>query len=127
LLHACRDSESAVRYWGTTGLLIRGEAGVRRGRDMLLRGLNDPSHYVRIVAAEALAKFGELEDRDRAIATLKKEPLGDVFVGMAVLGTVDELGKIAAPLRAGLVDQPMSSTPHSRYDSYVPRLLERLQ
>jgi len=56
------DSEdSAIRYWGATGLLILGEQA-RPAIPELKAILEDPSPNVVVVAAEALYKLGEESD-----------------------------------------------------------------
>ena len=52
------DEDSAVRYWGAMGLLMQEKAGVKKGHAKLLEALNDKSPYVRVIAAEALGKYG---------------------------------------------------------------------
>ena len=47
-----KDPDSAVRYWAALGLLMRGI------KQPLENSLTDASPYVRIVAAEALGRYG---------------------------------------------------------------------
>lgn len=127
LLQACSDADSAVRYWGALGLLMRGKPAVAAGRAVLKKALSDASPDVRIVAAEALAKYGAETDRDQALETLRE--LGDwsrnsVFVAMAALNATDALGEKAATIKAELLTRPQGTAPHARYSSYVPRLLQ---
>lgn len=130
LAQACGDSDSAVRYWGVTGLLMLGESGLQAGHDPLTAALADESPYVRIAAAEALGRFGSESDQKASLATLAE--LGDagrnnVFVAMAALNAVEALGDRAAGIRSTLSASPPGPAPHARYDSYVPRLLENLK
>jgi hypothetical protein len=60
LRKAIGDKDSGIRYWGTMGVFMRGKDAVSTARTDLQRALNDPAPTVRIVAAEALARFGEL-------------------------------------------------------------------
>jgi arylsulfatase A-like enzyme len=125
---ALHDRDSAVRYWAALGLLMREKTGVQTARAELLAALDDPSPYVRIVAAEALGRFGSSDDFPPSLAVLGK--LGDwgqnnVFVAMAALNAVSSLGDKAASLKATLRRLPNQGTvPHARYSEYVPRLLE---
>ena len=52
--------DSAIRYWGATGLLILG-AKAAPAKEELLKALEDDSPNVRVVAAEILYNLGERE------------------------------------------------------------------
>lgn len=126
------DSDSAVRYWAALGILMRGGEGVRTAHEELVRALSDSSPYVRIVAAEALGQHGDGIDLERSLGVLAD--LGDgakhgYFVNMAALNSLGALGaNKTAPLQKTIRQfTPNASTPHARYSSYVPRLLEELQ
>jgi uncharacterized sulfatase len=123
------DGDSAVRYWAAMGLLIRGADGVAAGRGPLSAALEDRSPYVRIVAAEALLRYGDSQDASTARQTLAAScdwGSNDVFVTMAALNSLEECGDRAAPLAAEIRKLPLrGQMPHNRYSSYVPRLLER--
>ncbi len=58
LVKLLADSDSAVRYWAATGLLIRGESAMNAAEAAFANALTDQSPYVRTVAAEALCRFG---------------------------------------------------------------------
>jgi hypothetical protein len=83
---------------------------------------------VRIVAAEALCRFGGPEDRANAqgvLAELCDWQRADVFVAIAALNSVDACGETAAPLAGRLRNLPRQGpVPHQRYRDYVPRLLD---
>jgi len=127
LIAALNDSDSAVRYWGALGLLMRGEAGLQAGKSQLQSALKDDSPYVRIVAAEALARYGDESDRSAALAVLGQLAPCDkngVFVSMAALNAIQALGKTAAPLLQTVrTMNPEGRSPDNRFDSYVPRLV----
>jgi arylsulfatase A-like enzyme len=55
-----KNSESAIRYWGATGLLILGEKAAPVKEELFL-ALEDDSPNVRVIAAEALYHLGERE------------------------------------------------------------------
>lgn len=130
LQQALRDQDSAVRYWAALGILMRGQKAVASSRGELRQALADASPSVRIAAAEALGKFGDAEDANKALATLLElTPLtkNRVYVSVLALNTLDELGKKAAPglqviESAGKTDKPLPP----RMDTYVPRLVERI-
>ena len=81
---------------------------------------------MRVVAAEALARFGEPADEALALRVLADHADASqqaVFVAIAALNAVDHLGDRAGPIRKALRKQPDVRGPHPRYDSYVGRLL----
>jgi uncharacterized sulfatase len=127
LIAALKDSDSAVRYWAALGLLMRGEAGLQAGKSQLQSALKDDSPYVRIVAAEAFARFGNESGRSAALAVLGQLAPCDkngVFVSMAALNAIQALGKTAAPLLQTVrTMNPEGPSPDNRFDSYVPRLV----
>lgn len=125
-------SDSASRYWTACGMLYRAQEGIEREEIVkAARGMaTDPSAYVRCVTNEIAARFGNASDRAVAIQSLLKLANAketNAFVAMAALNsllscelTIDELGDKAKTLPQkvnGLKD---------RYDSYLPRLIERL-
>jgi uncharacterized sulfatase len=127
LAAAMGDSDSAVRWWGALGYLMRGAPGVAAGKAQLRGGLKDESPYVRIASAEALARFGEAGDLQPALDALGQLAQADkqgVLVSVYALNAVDALRKKAGPLLS--VIRPISGTgpsPDARYNSYVPRLV----
>ena len=64
------DDDSAVRYWGATGLLIRGREAVAEAREPLRKALEDPAPAARIPAAEALGRYGSDADTRAALDVL---------------------------------------------------------
>jgi uncharacterized sulfatase len=98
LREAMRDSDSAVRYWATLGILMRGKEAVAAAHGDLLKALTDPAPSVRIAAAEALGKYGSDDDLNRALTVLLElAPLSknNLYVSMRALNAIDELGKKA--------------------------------
>jgi uncharacterized sulfatase len=131
LKQSLHEGDSAVRYWAAIGLLARERAGVESGRAELVAALADPSPYVRVVAAEALGRYGDKADLARAIEVLGG--LGDwgandVFVAILALGALDVLGEGAQATKASLRQRARKGqSPHARYQEYVPRLLEEVK
>lgn len=67
------SKESAIRYWGATGLLLLGENG-KSEITALKKAIDDPSVSVAVVAAESLYKLGEKEEAYKAfIRALKTD------------------------------------------------------
>jgi uncharacterized sulfatase len=127
LVGSLEDRDSAVRYWGALGLLMRGEIGAQAGHGSLVASLADPSPYVRIVCAETLARFGEPADRPLALKVLADHAdpsRNDVFVAIAALNSLDQIGSGGEKIKESLRKTRASNPPHARYESYVPRLLE---
>lgn len=124
--------DSAARYWTACGLLYRAQEGVNREEVVkAARGMaTDPSAYVRCIANEIAARFGNEADRVvamQALLSLANAKENNAFVAITALNsllscepTKAEIGEKAKSLPenvAGLKD---------RYDSYLPRLIERL-
>ena len=127
---ALADADSAVRYWAATGLLIRGAEAVAAARAALRAAFGDDSPSVRIVAAEALAWFGDADDRAAALgalAPLMSPAENGPYVAMAALNAVDALGEIAAPLWPQVAGLPLKAPgAPGRANGYVERLVETI-
>lgn len=128
---ALGDSDSAVRYWGALGLLMRGRDAVTAAHAELKSLMADRSPDVSIVAVESLARYGNPSERALCLSRLGDYAdwsRHDVFTVMAALNAIDALGSKAAELRP-TIDQRASRgpAPDPRYLEYVPRLLERLR
>src|SRR5262249_52894926 len=95
-----QHEDSAVRYWAALGLLRFSKDGVEAAKDDLHRSLADASAHVRIVAAEALGRYGNEEDLKKSLDVLKElvsPKKNGVFVSMAALNALGELGEKARP------------------------------
>jgi N-sulfoglucosamine sulfohydrolase len=125
--------DSAARFWAANGLLIRAEDQehreecVKAARSMLV----DPSPYVRCLANEALASFGNEHDRRPAINGLVEMANADrnhMFVAMQALNSLDWTQPRQAEIGQGLTGVPTSDkSVGERYQSYLPRLVERIE
>jgi arylsulfatase A-like enzyme len=124
------DADSAVRFWGALGLLMRGESATRDQTAALLKALNDPSIDVRIPAAQALGQFGDAAALAQALPTLSALAAPkdhDVLTAMAALAAIEALGPKADSLKPQIATlDPNGPTPDDRYNSYVPRLIENI-
>ena len=132
LVKLLADSDSAVRYWGVMGLRMRGAATVTASAATLRSALTDASPYVRIAAAEALGQFAA--DSDLAAGLGALTPLADwskhdLFTALAALHALEALGPVKiAGARATILALPATGpSPDVRYDSYIPRILEKLR
>lgn len=121
------DEDSAVRYWAAMGLLIRGQTAVAAASTELRGALADRSHHVRVVAAEALARYGAEADRKAAIARLVELASCekyDVFVAVAALNALDAIDIQDPAVRDAIKILPTKGpAPDPRYAPYVPRLV----
>ncbi|MFB3827264.1 MAG: sulfatase-like hydrolase/transferase [Bryobacteraceae bacterium] len=103
------DPDSAVRYWGAMGLLMRGAGTVKANEKLLLTALEDSAPAVCIAAAEALGRYGSDAAARKAQSTLIALAPADkngAYVSMEALNAIDALGKKAAPLKSAIEALP---------------------
>ena len=125
---ALSDSDSAVRYWGAMGILMRGSAVAGQTRAEMEKTLSDPSPYVRIVAAEVLGRYhGRGNQVLPILLELANAERHGVYVSIAALNVIDELSPKAKPSIAAIKGLPRKdpSAP-DRTQEYVPRLIETI-
>jgi len=124
-----KSADSAVRYWGATGLLMKGEAALPH-RDALLAALKDPSPIVQITAAEALGRFGSEADAALALDVLMKliQPEGDAYAALAAWNALDYLDERARPALEKIRDTPdkLVNAPNRAGGDYIKRLKEKV-
>jgi arylsulfatase A-like enzyme len=122
--------DSGVRYWGATGLLIRGKAGFEGGAAALRKALGDDCGSVAIIAAELLGRFGTEADRERALDLLlarSDQEKGNVFEAILALNALDYLDEAAAPRMEAIRRLPREpGKPAPRVDGYAGSLLKHL-
>ncbi len=127
---ALRDSDSAVRYWGAMGILMRGTRAVEASRDHLRKALQDASPHVRVVTAEALGQYGGEEDLAAALPALLELARVDrhgVFVSMLALNALDDLGDKAKSAKEIIENLPKKHrSPPPRVEGYGERLLKKI-
>jgi arylsulfatase A-like enzyme len=130
LLERFNDGDSAVRYWAAMGILMRGAGAVRESRAALHRALGDSSPCVRIVAAEALGRYGEANDLDKSLAVLLELAPGDrngIYVAMMALNAIDALGEKAGRVRTGVAKLPREDpAADPRMRAYIGSLIDRI-
>ncbi len=124
------DPDSAVRYWGVMGLLIRGEKAVQASRARLIAAMADPSPSVRVVAAHAVAKYGSRKDLDGALEALiglASLDSNGLYVSMLALNAIDDLDRKAAARIEAIEALPRKSPSlNPRMGDYVERLLTKI-
>lgn len=124
------DSDNAIRYWSTIGVLMRGKDGLAAAHDEMLKAASDSSTYVQVVANWSLAKYGS--DADRAAALPKLVNLAnwsqhDVFTTMSALNAIGDLGDKAKAIAEELKKLPSKGeSPDGRFAGYTARLLADL-
>ncbi len=123
------SSDSAVRYWAATGLLITG-SGALQAHGRLREALDDESLPVRIVAAEALGRYGDRSDLTLALPVLLQAANleeNSVYVAIMALIAIDQLDEKAKPFEDRIRDLPDEyPTVPARMSSYVPRLKDNI-
>ncbi len=131
LKKAMTDPDSAVRYWGVLGILMRGKPAIQAAHQELRTALKDSSPDVLITAAQALGEFGTEVDLQEVLPLLANQTdwsKHSVFSSMAALNSLDALGMKASPVASVIKSMPANGpSPDARYNSYVPRLVEDLQ
>ena len=123
-----KDKDSAVRYWGAMGLLMRGKKGVSMTAKHLEKALNDESPYVRVVAAEALGKYGNKNQISKAVETLGQiaNPIKNgCFPSMLAMNAIDHLDNKAKSLLPMIESMPqVPEGVDKRFQGYVGRLVK---
>lgn len=131
LIEMLGNENSAVRYWSAMGLLIRGELGTSAGQRQLRKASKeDASPSVRVMAAEALGRYGDAQDVKVALKTLiecaNPENHGP-YVSMLALNAIDEMDQRALPLKEQIDQLPRKGDwVPSRGESYVSNLITKI-
>ncbi len=128
--NAIQDEDSVIRYWACVWVLKNKKPGMKIAHDELLTSLSDESSSVRVVAAEALGRYGSESDLKLALPVLLKAAdlnQSDVYTAVAALNAIDYLDEKAASIRDQIANLPekIDKMP-PRTNSYVPRLLEKI-
>ena len=128
LINYLRDKDSAIRYWGAMGLLMRGKKGLSITGKYLEKALHDDSPYVRVVAAEALGKFGNQDQITQAVNTLGQiaDPVKNgCFPSMLAMNAIDHLDEKAKSLLPIIESMPqVPEEVDKRFQGYVGRLVK---
>lgn len=95
------DSEdSAIRYWGATGLLIQGEQA-RQAVEELKLAIKNPSPNVVVVASEALYLLGEETDARRGFKSALKA--SNQFARNHVLNAIDSVDEDSREIKDAVI------------------------
>ncbi|MFP6763445.1 MAG: sulfatase-like hydrolase/transferase [Planctomycetaceae bacterium] len=128
LIQGLSADNSAIRYWAAMGLLMREQIGVDAGRAGLRMALNDQAKPARIIAAQALAQWGNAEDLKLAIPVLlSAAPIdqNDIYTSMLALNAFDAIDGRAASVRDKLAEMPKNGKVPPRMGAYVKNLLTK--
>ncbi len=96
-----KNEDSAIRYWGATGLLLLGDKATDK-IDELKKASQDKSANVSIVAAEALYKLGETSFAKKILLENLKAP--NQFVRTHALNTIDCLKITSMDIQDGVIN-----------------------
>lgn len=116
------NADPAIRYWTAIGCAVRAMAPP-------VAMLKDTSPEVRIVAAEAVARFGRDEDLAAALEVLGTlaDPR-DSMVALLALQSIDAIGKKALPLKSKLViPAPRAVAMEANFDKLIGDLARQIQ
>lgn len=110
LVKASVDTDTAVRYWAVMGILMRGTEAVKKEAALLRKALaGDSSPCVRVVAAEALGRYGTDEDAKKSMAVLLELAPADKngpFVSMLALNAIEALVTRIKPPKDAILALP---------------------
>lgn len=125
------DADSAVRYWCATGLLRQGRAGVEPTMSALRTCLADTAPNVRIVAAEALARYGDANDFAPAIEVLLSDSdlnKQGIYAAIAAMNALTDVGGVKLkPYRERIAALPKDAPKApERTRAYVRGLIDYL-
>ncbi|MDX1382095.1 MAG: HEAT repeat domain-containing protein, partial [Thermoanaerobaculia bacterium] len=123
-------ADAGVRYWGCVGALVRGEPAVALLREPLRALLDDPSPAVRLTAAEALGRYGDAADLQRALRVLLAAAsleTQDLAVAATALEAIDALDRRALALLDEVQRLPVEhpKVPWEQ-SARVPELVDRI-
>jgi arylsulfatase A-like enzyme len=120
-----QSDESAIRYWGASGLLILKDKAAPATEE-LKKAINDPSPNVVIVAAEALYKLGEKEEGKKALLGVLNNP--NEFARCHALNAIDCIEDNSKEIIDGTIEmiKQLPEMNRNRYDLRAARgLLEK--
>jgi hypothetical protein len=108
LLAFAKSPDPSTRYWAAVWLGVNKTA---TGKATLLKLTTDPVPTVRVAAAQALCKFGELGQLKLLVEHIKDPNL---LVGMFALRAIEELGDAGKAQRVAIASAQKSKYEFSR-------------
>ena len=117
-----KNEESAIRYWGATGLLILGK-NAETAKPDLIASLNDSSLNVVTVAAEALYN---LDEKEKAVNSLLGVLInGNEMARCFALNTVDLVNDSSTEIQKSVIEMVQKS-PETTRELYDMRMAKWL-
>jgi uncharacterized sulfatase len=112
------------------GILMRGGEAVENTKSQLQEALTDSSPSVRIVAAEALGRYGDPSDLNQALPVLQELAsvrTNSLYISLTALNAIDVLDGKAAPLKEFIAELPHKdpSIP-LRMNAYIPDIIDKI-
>src|SRR6185437_9477336 len=99
LIERLGDRDAAVRYWGAIGFVALGDrARGEASAAALVKALDDPAPWVRVAAADALCRRGDLEKGLPTLIEAMKDR--NEWVRLQAINVLDRLGDRARPALA---------------------------
>mgnify|MGYP002725607664 CR=1 FL=1 len=107
LLKAVKDADSAIRYWGATGIGNIGKPALKTAKAPMVALLQDESSTVRTAAARALCRMGlPAKALSVLIHELTSGAQWERLHAAIVLDEIDEMARpVAEQMKAGLTYQ----------------------
>lgn len=117
-----KNDESAIRYWGATGLLILKDKAAPAIED-LKAATADKSADVVSVAAEALYNLGEKDIAKKALLSVLKN--NNEFARCHALNVIDCIGEKSPEIIQGVINmiKTADSTTRNKYDMRAAKWL----
>lgn len=97
-----KSDDSAIRYWGATGLLISGKEA-RQSIPVLKMALDDPSSDVIAMVSEALYNLGEKDAARKGLLTALKMPGPTAFSKIRVLNVIDYINDDSREIKDAVI------------------------
>ena len=120
-----KNEDSAIRYWGATGLLILGDQAKTRITE-IQETCEDESTNVATVAAEALYKLGNKKMAKKALLNGLKDP--NPFARTHVLNAIDCIEDDSEEIKKGVIEllKNYDTIDRQKYDvRAAKRLIEK--
>ena len=126
-----KSPNSLKRYWGLTGILMRGPEQAKGILNDIRTCLADPSASVRVAAAEVMMSVGTAEDQRKSwdvLLALSDPKNGTAITSVEALNVIDRLGAKAEVQKDALAKLKLDGLNDSpaRYREYPPKLLEHI-
>lgn len=128
LRDAAGADNATLRHWAAMGLLVRGQDVCRRENAMLEQLMEDPEPSVSIVAAEALALYGNGPSSNAAVEQLLQQAdldRGDYLASVWALNALDHLGT-RYPLAERVRSLSKKPADFPRGNNYAERLVAKI-